>query len=222
MKTRTANILSFAFIAAACAVAVVLYPALPEQIPTHWNAAGEVDDYTAKPWGVVVFPLIAAGVWALFRVIPLISPKGFRTGEFTDVINLLQTTIVGFTSGITVVVLLEAVGIDMYVDNVVPIAAGLLLVVIGNYLSKVRKNFFIGIRTPWTLASDEVWYRTHRLGGRMFVVAGLVLMASAFFEQFALVMALVVVVAALVPVVYSYLLYRRVEGFSDSETDDVA
>ena len=87
MKRKTADILSLAMIAATLAVAAYLYPTLPEQIPTHWNAAGEVDGYTAKPWGVLILPGCAVLTWVLMKLVPIISPKGFRTDAFADVIT---------------------------------------------------------------------------------------------------------------------------------------
>ena len=98
MNSRTADILSFLFVLATFGVAAWLYPSLPEQIPTHWNAAGEIDDYSGKLWGVIVLPLAALFTWALMKIIPLISPKGFRTTEFQGVINVFQVAMVGFLS----------------------------------------------------------------------------------------------------------------------------
>ena len=162
MTTLRANVFCIFFIEAAIAVAAYLYPMLPEQIPTHWNFDGEVDGYTSKPWGV-----------AVMRLIPIISPKGFRTDKFMDVINVFTVTFVGFMSGIAILVLLEANGQDVRINEMTFAGVGLMFIVLGNYMGKVRKSFFIGIRTPWTLASDEVWSRTHRLGGKVFVLTGI-------------------------------------------------
>ncbi len=217
MNTRTADILCFLLILATIAVAAWLYPSLPDRIPTHWNAAGEIDDYSGKPWGVIVLPLAAVFSWALMKIIPLISPKGFRTTDFQDVINVFQVALVGFLSLVAVLMLFAGLGHEVYINNIVPIGVGLLFIVIGNYMGKVRKNFFIGIRTPWTLASDEVWSRTHRLAGRVFMLCGVLLAAAAFLPRMPLALILAVVAAAFVPLVYSYVLYRRLEGFSDDD-----
>lgn len=215
LTTRTADIVSLGLLALVGVITLVLYPGLPEQIPTHWNAAGEVDDYMSKPWGVILTPLSAAGTWALFKIIPAISPKGFRTTEFQNVISVLQLAMVSLFSLVSLLVLFAAKGVNVHIDIVVPIGIGLLFIVIGNYLGKVRKNFFIGIRTPWTLASDEVWYRTHRLAGWTFSLSGVVLMAAAIWPRKIMWLVGMVLVLALIPVVYSYFLYRRIEGFSD-------
>jgi uncharacterized membrane protein len=222
MTTLRANVLCFVFIFAAFSIAAYLYPNLPEQIPTHWNIAGEVDDYTAKPWGVIILPLAALLVFGVMRLIPVISPKGFRTDKFMDVINVFTVTIVGFMSGVAILVLLEANGQDVRINEMIFAGLGLMFVVLGNYMGKVRKNFFIGIRTPWTLASDEVWSRTHRLGGKVFMLCGVFLMVNSFFHfpETWLIASLVAV--ALIPVVYSYFAYRRIEGFPAEGEDDSA
>ena len=222
MTTLRANVLCFLFIGVAIAFATFLYPNLPEQIPTHWNIHGEVDDYTAKPWGVIILPVAALLAFGMMRLIPVISPKGFRTDRFMDVINVFTVTIVGFTSGVAILVLLEANGQNVRLNEVMFAGVGLMFVVLGNYMGKVRKNFFIGIRTPWTLASDEVWSRTHRLGGKVFIVLGLFLMVNSFFRLPEKWLVISIVAVALLPVVYSYFAYRRIEGFPVEAEDDPA
>ena len=219
MTTLRTNVLSFIFIAMPIAVSIYLYPSLPEQIPTHWNLAGEVDDYTPKPWGVMILPLAAVFVFVVMKLIPMVSPKGFRTDQFQGVINIFTVTLVGFMSAVALLVLIAATGRDVHVNEVVFAGVGLLFIVLGNYLGKVRKNFFIGIRTPWTLASDEVWSRTHRLGGYVFVLIGFLLFLNAFiqFPEAWLIGAIVIV--ALVPVVYSFVIYRNLEGFEEERPD---
>ncbi|MBT8089315.1 MAG: SdpI family protein [Gammaproteobacteria bacterium] len=219
MTTVRTNVLCLIFIATTIAVAAYLYPSLPEQIPTHWNFEGEVDDYTPKPWGVMIMPLTAVLVFVIMKLIPVISPKGFRTDQFRGVVNIFTVTLVGFMSAIGLLVLLAASGRSVHINEMVFAGVGLLFIVLGNYLGKVRKNFFIGIRTPWTLASDEVWNRTHRLGGWIFVLIGFFMFLNAFirFPEGWLIGSIVIV--ALIPIVYSYVLYRKIEGF-DEETPD--
>lgn len=218
MTTLRTNVLSLLFISIIIAVAAYLYPSLPDQIPTHWNIRGEVDDYTPKPWGVIVLPLAAILIFVIMKLIPIVSPKGFRTDQFMDVINIFTVTLVGFMSGIGLLVLLAASGRNIQMNEMVFAALGILFIVLGNYMSKVRKNFFIGIRTPWTLASDEVWARTHRMGGWIFVLIGFFMFLNAFvqFPQAWLIGSIIVL--ALVPIVYSFVLYKNLEGFEEETT----
>jgi len=220
MNKIRADVISLVFVATAFIVAVVLYPSLPEQIPTHWNASGEVDGYMKKPGGVLIMPAMALITYVIMKVIPVISPKGFRTDKFSDVIAVLQVTLVGFMSIVAVLVLLEARGLNVRINEMIIAGTGLLFVIIGNYLGKVRKNFFIGIRTPWTLASDEVWNRTHRIGGKLFMLSGVIIWIGALLGLPLTWTVGVAVGLVLIPVVYSYFLYRRIEGFDSNDSDD--
>ncbi len=220
MNKIRADIISLVFVATAFIVAAVLYPSLPEQIPTHWNASGEVDGYMKKPGGVLIMPAMALITYVIMKLIPVISPKGFRTDKFSDVIGVLQVTLVGFMSIVAVLVLLEARGLNVRINEMIIAGTGLLFVIIGNYLGKVRKNFFIGIRTPWTLANDEVWNRTHRIGGRLFVLSGVIIWIGALFRLPLTWTVGVAVGLVLIPVVYSYFLYRRIEGFVSNDSND--
>ncbi len=220
MNKIRADIISLVFVATAFIVAAVLYPSLPEQIPTHWNASGEVDGYIKKPGGVVIMPAMALVTYVIMKLIPVISPKGFRTDKFSDVIGVLQVTLVGFMSIVAVLVLLEARGLNVRINDMIIAGTGLLFVIIGNYLGKVRKNFFIGIRTPWTLTSDEVWNRTHRIGGKLFMLSGVIIWIGALFRLPLSWTVAVAVGLVLIPVVYSYFLYRRIEGFVSNDSND--
>jgi len=217
MTRDRANLLSYLFIVAAVAVAAFLYPRLPDAVPTHWNINGEVDGYMPKPWGVIVLPLAAILVFVVMRLIPVISPKGYRTESFASVVHIFQVTAVGFMSLVAILALLAGSGVNVPLNEVIFAALGVMFMIIGNYLGKTRKNFFLGIRTPWTLASDEVWGRTHRVAGRLFILLGLMMLAGVFFEV--PVWALLGMLGALVvvPVVYSYVIYRKVEGFGEGD-----
>ena len=205
-------------IAIAFGATAVLYPSLPDPMPSHWNATGEVDGYMALPWGALILPLLMLGMWLLFLTLPTISPRGFRMSRFIGAYATIINTVLAFELLITGVVLAAGMGYPVGMNRVVPIGVGVLFVVIGNYLGKTTKNFFLGIRTPWTLASDEVWRRTHRLAGWMFVLAGIIIIVTGVFNIIWVWLFLgIALMAALVPVVYSFLLYRQLEGFSDDE-----
>jgi uncharacterized membrane protein len=223
MSTRVANILSIVSMVLTGAYVAWIYPSLPDPMPTHWNAAGQVDDVTTKAVGAPLLAAIPLFIFIVFKLIPVISPRGFRTESFTNVLNILMTATVLFGCVITVGVVHAARDASVDISSFIHVSVGFLLIVIGNFLGKVRKNFFLGIRTPWTLASDEVWAKTHRLGGWCFVVAG-IFMATVGVAMPASGMQwviTVIVAIALIPVVYSYIAYRRIEGFApDSEIDD--
>jgi len=215
MKFTRLNAIGALLLLAMVGMAAWYYAALPDPLPTHWNLAGEVNGWTAKPWGVWLLPVIAAGTFAVLVLLPAISPRGFRLDSARRVYDIVVFAFVAFMTVIQWVMFQAALGRGPGVNRIVPALVGLLFIILGNYLGKFPKNFFIGIRTPWTLASDEVWNRTHRLAGWLFMLAGAVMLASGLTGLNHAVFVGVIVVAALVPVVYSLILYRRLHGFHD-------
>ncbi|HET7587741.1 MAG TPA: SdpI family protein [Gammaproteobacteria bacterium] len=211
MTYKRAVALGFVLVLAAFAVAAWFYPQLPDTVPTHWNAAGQPDDYTSKPWGPFILPLAMLGAWIALSVLPPIAPRGYRLDRFIGTYGILMLAMLAALLVLTIVMLLAADGKQFNSTRVAFIVIGALFVVLGNYLGKLRKNFFIGIRTPWTLASDEVWARTHRLGGWLFVLAGLAVVAIGTLDLGVWPFMAAVGSAALVPAIYSYLAYRQVE-----------
>ena len=222
MRVNRTSLLSFGFVVLSFILTAVFYSRLPAAVPTHWNLSGQADGFTSKPWGPFVLPLVTAGVLLLFLAIPRISPRGFRTERFARVLEIIQAATMGFFFLATVLALVAGVGGPVPMHRAIPAATGVLLAVIGNFMGKLTKNFFVGIRTPWTLASDEVWARTHRLGGRLFVLAGAVVLVSALLGGGWAPPLAALVIAAGVPVIYSYVIYRRLEGFKDRSDPDGA
>ena len=198
-------------------VAFIYEPKLPEQIPTHWNASGEVDGYTSKPWGVYILPLISTAMSMLLMVLPQISPKGFKLGKARKVYDIIVLVMAVFMLAVMVLSFEAGINGEIDMNQWILAAMGLLFVVLGNYLAKVPKNFFMGIRTPWTLASDEVWYKTHRLASWTFVISGLLVILCAFL-QFSVNWAIgLLMAAAFIPVIYSLIIYKKIEGFTGQE-----
>jgi len=220
MGTRIANIICIVGMIALAVYVAVMYPGLPDPMPTHWNAMGQADDYMPKQTGAAVLGAVPLFIFVIFKIIPVISPHGFRTESFTDVLNILMTVSVVFGCIIGVAAIQSAHGAEFNISTFAMVAVGLLFIIMGNFLGKVRKNFFLGIRTPWTLASDEVWAKTHRLGGWCFVIAGVIMAISAVAAPSSKWMIYIVIAIALVPVVYSYFAYRRIEGFGPDPTID--
>lgn len=221
MTTKMANLICAATITALAAYVAYVFSGLPDPMPTHWDMAGEANGYMSRSNGVATLVSIPVFSILVFKIIPIISPRGYRTEQFSGVVNTLMVGVVIFSCVIAVVAIEAARGADMNISKVVLIGVGLLLAFVGNLMGKTRKNFFIGIRTPWTLASDEVWIKTHRLGGWCLVGAGLLMVISAAINIRADWTILIVVVAVLIPVVYSYFAYRALEGFApDPEVEE--
>jgi len=214
MNRRLANFISIAGIVALGFYIAFMYPTLPDPIPTHWDAAGRANGFMSRSWGTAVLLAMPLFVFIVFKMIPAISPRGFRTESFAGVVNIMMAVLVLFSCVIGVTVIEVAAGATFNISTIVLVAVGLMLAVLGSLLGRVRKNFFIGIRTPWTLASDEVWTRTHRVGSWCFVLAGLVMMVLGVVAPTRTWIIWIVVALALIPVVYSYVAYRRIVGFA--------
>jgi uncharacterized membrane protein len=219
MKLSQHTVINICLILAAFAFAAAMYNSLPESVPTHWNDQGIVNGYTPKPLGVFILPLMMLGVYLMFLIVPSISPSGFRINRFIHVYWILCTVTIGFLLVMTIFALLKAQGSSVPLNRVVNAGIGVLIIVIGNFLGKVTKNFFVGIRTPWTLASDEVWFRTHRLAGISFVIAGFIVLIAAALGYGGSWVAFIIIGAALISIIYSAVIYKRIEGFKDDSTE---
>lgn len=212
MKQTGTWIVSLIFVAMMLGVAVWIYPHLPAQTPVHWDVHDNVNGWMPRFWAAAIWPLVMVGMAVAYALLPVISPRRFEIKPFARAYGIIVLATLAFMLVVGTVALLAGAGYHVSVDLVIPVAVGALLMVIGNFMGKFRKNFFIGIRTPWTLTSDVVWERTHRLAGWLFVLAGVVWVIGGLLNASPAVLVVAVLVAVLVPAIYSYVLYRRVEG----------
>jgi len=201
--------LNWGMIALAFAVAAWLWPRLPELVPTHWDVRGHVNGYMPKPYGVFALPFTMLVLHAFLELIPRFARNAPRAslGRAYDVIHSVT---LGFLLFVTMVSLRAAAGENINIVQTIGVALGLLLIVIGNFFGKVRRNFLLGIRTPWTLANDEVWLRTHRLAGKTFVLGGAIVSVGVALGVNMALGTAGALLAALIPAVYSYFVYRQV------------
>ncbi len=194
---------------------VLLYGQLPDPMPTHWNAEGVADGFTPLPWGAFLMPLTGLGMHALLRLLPVISPKGFRMDRFMDAYLKVMTAAIAFLMLVHGAVLWLSLGRSLDLTMWIVVGLGVLFAVIGNYMNKTQPNFFFGIRTPWTLADPEVWARTHRVTGWAFMVVGLltVIAGLALAQPYAIGISVTAIVAVAVgAIVYSFVLYRKLNA----------
>lgn len=212
MTTKTSLTISFILIAIAAIFGLVLWNQLPDPMPSHWNAAGEVDGYMSKFWGIWMMPMMTLGITLLLAAVPAIDPLKANIEKFRGLYNAF---VVGFTAYMLYVyglTLAAALGLQFNMTYMLVPAVGLLFVGISFLIEKAKRNFFIGIRTPWTLVSDEVWEKTHQLGAWAFRIGGVLVMLVAFLgESAAWLLLPVFLLMALTPVVYSYILWRRLD-----------
>jgi len=198
-------------VAAATLVATaVIYPSLPERIPIHWNASGEIDGWGDKQWAFLT-PAIMIGMLGLLRVIPWLSPKHFEIDTFRSTyafIVLLVSVLFAYIQGLT---LLEPLGYHVRTDRALMVGMMLFFMLMGNVLGKVQRNFFVGVRTPWTLASERVWTDTHRLAAWMFVGTGALGLISALLGLSIFVPLALIGVTVVTIVVFSLVRYKQLE-----------
>lgn len=207
-------------IVAGLVASALVYPDLPERVPTHWNLAGEVDGWSPRAWGAWMIPLFTALIWALMRWLPSIDPRGKNYVKFGGAFEGIMISVMLFMLVLHVITLRAALGYSVAMERVVPLGVGVLFVVIGNLLPRARPNWFVGIRTPWTLSSDRVWEKTHRLGGRLFVLGGILIALSTLLGAAwsSGVLIAVVAICSLVAVVYSYTEWRKEKNAAAATT----
>lgn len=191
-------------------VGLILWNRLPEQVPTHFNAAGEADGWSSKAFAVFGLPLIIMGLhWVCVLSSLLGDPKAHNLNQ--KMMNLVLW-VCPVISVLCCIVLTygTALGMDMNVEIFMPVLVGLMMVIIGNWLPKCKQTYTMGIKLPWTLADEDNWNRTHRFAGPIWVVGGIVMMLTAIFGGWWLwVMLAVLAVMVIAPTVYSYLLFRK-------------
>ncbi|MDI6906616.1 MAG: SdpI family protein [Thermoanaerobacterales bacterium] len=193
----------------------VLYPRLPESVPAHWNLQGEVDRYLSRFWGAFALPILAAVCYLGMLFVPYIDPKRENYARFPAAYRAMRIGLVLVLGVLQALILSAGLGGPAnLVPRAVQLVIGGLFVVIGNYLPQARYNYFFGIRTPWTLADEGVWRRTHRFAGVLFVLAGLAMAAAAFLRAPAngIIALGAIVGAAAGSTLYSFLAFRRVRG----------
>ncbi|WP_322821750.1 SdpI family protein [Chloroflexus sp.] len=194
---------------------LIMLPSIPDPAPIHWNAAGEVDDY-GSPWIVALLPPIVATIMALLTlVLPRIDPRGQGYTGFFRTYALMMNSLVLFFAGLQVITIGVAVGWPVSFPRLLSLGMSLLIVVLGNELGRVTPNYFVGIRTPWTLADPDVWRKTHRVGARLFVAGGgLAALASLVVPEAWLFVAtlLCVIVPVLATIPYSYVVWRQLRS----------
>jgi uncharacterized membrane protein len=207
---RTYFLIAALLIAAMLIVTLVVYPDLPSQVPMHWNLRGEVDRYGDK-LEIFLMPAAMAVVALLFAALPWLSPRRFEVDTFRSTYLYIMLLVLAFMAYVHVLTIWVALSKPLDVNRALLGALFLLLALLGNVLGRVRRNFYIGVRTPWTLASEKVWDATHRFAARAFVLAGLLGLLSLAVTASPVAGIVILVAAAMVSALYSLVYYKRLE-----------
>ena len=197
-------------IALTFAVALLAYPSMPDPMATHWGLSGKADGYMPRTWGLFLVPLISAGLALLLLAIPRIDPLRENIEKFRDTYEHFIAVLLLFLLYVSLLVIAWNLGVRFNIAQVLSPAFGVLLYACGILVGKAKRNWFIGIRTPWTLSSDRVWDRTHAVGGWLFKIAGILALLGALTPAIVWLLVLgPVFLISISLVVYSYLEYRK-------------
>lgn len=186
---------------------------LPEEVPLHWNIRGDVDKYGSKSELLLIPILLPLLVYLIFLIVPKIDPKN-KIQKMGGKYQSLKAILTIFMSGLALFIMYAANNESVKNPNYIVLIIGLLFVFLGNYFKTIKPNYFIGIKTPWTLENETVWKETHSLAGKMWFVGGLIIVFSSLIlskESNFTLFTVITVIIALVPVIYSYIFFKQLE-----------
>lgn len=194
-------------------IAILVYPYMPDQVPSHWNINGEIDDYSSRTFGAFFLPILNIGMYVLFIILPKLDPKRDNYLKFAGSYRIIRYSIHIFFIILFGLTVLVSLGYPVEMDFWIPVGVAILFMVIGGSMGRVKHNYFVGFKFPWTLANEAVWNRTHQVGSKAMVIGGaLALIGVIFTENFAKFM--ILMIGIFIPVIftsiYSYLLYKRI------------
>jgi uncharacterized membrane protein len=200
-----------AIMAAVTAAVMACYPRLPQILPMHWDINGHVNSVAPKSFISAFFHLgIIWGLYFLLLYLPFIDPKRDRYAQFLDAYRVIRYTIITFMCCISLLVTAWSLGYKLPVEKSIPVIVAFEFIFMGNMMGKIKMNWFVGMRLPWTMEDEEVWNRTNRLTGRLFVASGLLTIISVFFPAIVTFIVLIgsVTLTTAISIIYSFLLYK--------------
>ena len=207
---RKTIIIAIGIILMSFLVGIFLYPSMPEIMASHWNAQGEVNGYLSKFWGLFLMPLISLGLFFLFLVIPKIDPLKANIEKFRKYFDGFIILTFGFLFYVYLLTIFWNLGIKFSMGQLLIPALAILFYYCGILIENAKRNWFIGIRTPWTLSNENVWNKTHKLGGRLFKIAAIITFLGVISSEHGLFFVLCpVLFVSIYLVIYSYFEYQK-------------
>lgn len=188
-----------------------VWDSLPKKVPMHWNIKGEIDRWGEKQELVLIPILLPLLVYVIFLIVPLIDPKKqlAKMGNKYQSLKLVFTLLMSLLALFIIYTAKEA---SFSNPNFIFVLMGILFIVLGNYFKTIKPNYFIGIKTPWTLENEQIWKKTHLLGGKLWFIGGLILIITSLLLTNKLAFMFFITITsilAFVPILYSYLLYKK-------------
>lgn len=199
-------------VAAMLIVSLMLMDKLPETVPTHWDINGVVDANGSKYTNLYLLPGIGVVLFLLFPLLAAIDPRRKNYDKFRPAWEMIQTIIILFLAYVHFIVLYLSLHQDKsgLMPSFMFAGLGVMFALLGHYMMQVKQNYFVGLRTPWTLDDPEVWEKSHKFTGKVFMVAGLLMFLQAWFQiQMFPGLIGIIVLTALLPVIHSYVIWRK-------------
>ena len=192
------------------AISAYLYPQMPELMASHWNYKGQVDSYLPRFWGLFLMPIVSIVMLALFMVIPKIDPLKENIEKFRKYYDGFVVFMIAFLFYIHALTLVWNLGFEFSMGQFVVPAIGVLFYYVGILMANAKRNWFIGIRTPWTLSSDRVWDKTHKLASKLFKAAGIITFLGFLIPEYLLILVMVpIILVMFYTIIYSYIEYKK-------------
>ncbi|WP_075980232.1 SdpI family protein [Bacillus massilinigeriensis] len=190
---------------------LTFYSKLPENLPTHWGASGEVDDYSSKLTAMLISVGLMVLVYVVLFFIPKIDPKKENYKLFSRAYMIINIALFLVAFAINILTISSGLGYDLNISIIIRIILGALLIIIGFFLPQIKPNYFMGIKTPWTLNDETNWKKTHHFGGKIFILSGIIFMCSIFLPKAISETYIMpgVIIILLLPVGYSYWFYKK-------------
>lgn len=212
-----ASIIMLLLVLSTFIISVYFYPEMPEKMASHWNARGEVDGYMSRFWGTFLIPLVILGLFGLFLVLPKIDPLKANYPAFKKYYYGVVIFVLIFMLYIHIVSIIANLGYLFNMSYIILFPMAILFLFLGYTMPNIKRNWFMGIRTPWTLSSDKVWKKTHKIGGILFMVYGIFLLVILLFynlvvEHFLWIILGPIIILVAFTLVYSYYEYREEEN----------
>ncbi|MDO8626894.1 MAG: DUF1648 domain-containing protein [Candidatus Diapherotrites archaeon] len=208
MKLSKIQIFSLLAVILTFAVGVYFYAQLPETIASHWNAQGQVNGYMPKFWGVFLIPILSLGIFVLHLFLPKLDPLQ-NIQKFQSYYEKLFLVMFAFLLGVHAVSIAWNLGIPIDLGKFLTIGFAVVFYYLGIVLEHTKRNWFVGIRTPWTLSSDKIWDATHKKAAKMFRISGIIALLAYFFSDNILLVIVFPIISAVYAVIYSYLEFSK-------------
>lgn len=192
-------------------ISIVTFDSMPNEVATHWGVNGEPDGYASKWVGAFIAPALMVAFLLVKIWLPKIDPKKENYEQFKKSYSITMDIVFAFFLVLHIATTLYNIGYDVKIEFVVCLSTGVMFIVLGNYMPKFKHNYFVGIRIPWTLNSEEVWKKTHRFGGKVFVAIGLIMAIGVFLPINSFITILAPLVIGIIIITYMAYRYHKEE-----------